>query len=153
AAGGVASMGGVFVVQADRTSRKPARREYKARSRRQPLMNSPSESTRTLQHDPEKSMPAAPKKIMLHQRPETNDYSTSCHCAVARPIAAWQDASHFLPNTWPAWWRVFVGPARAISIAGKKPAATARVHSGQKASCRSTRVGFVRLTAWEARLI
>src|SRR5580704_9344352 len=42
-AGGGASMGGVFVVQAERTKRKPARREYKPTSRRQPLMKPPSE--------------------------------------------------------------------------------------------------------------
>jgi chaperonin GroES len=74
-------MGGVFVVQAERTKRKPARREYKPTSRRQPLMNPPSE---------------------IHSR------------RIANPVTAPQDASHFLPNTWPAWWRVFARPARAI---------------------------------------
>jgi hypothetical protein len=123
AAGGIASMGGVFVVQADKTSRKPARREYKATSRRQPLMNSPSESTRTSQRDREKWIPAFPKKIMLHQRREANDYSLHFCTSRPRPFTARQDASHFLPNTWPAvwhaWWRVFAGPARAISIPAK----------------------------------
>src|SRR4029077_13992223 len=85
-AGGGASMGGVFVVQAERTKRKPARREYKPTSRRQPLMKPPSE---------------------IHSR------------RIANPVTAPQDASHFLPNTWPAWWRVFARPARAI-YTGKK---------------------------------
>src|SRR4029077_13270358 len=38
---------------------------------------------------------------------------------IANPITAPQDASHFLPNTWPAWWRVLARPARAI-YTGKK---------------------------------